>query len=88
MTPIVLVIEPAKNPTIAKQPYRAPLAASVRATLELIEPPAPRPDKALNIPGQHKLTKPSSTICTIGVAKRLEYFSINMIAIKKGRKKE
>ena len=67
LTPTVFVNVPAKKPTIAKQPYKAPLAASVRATLELMEPPAPSPDKALNIPGQHRHTMPKKMTWVSGV---------------------
>lgn len=66
LTPTMLVMDPAKNPTIAKHPYNAPLAASVSATLELMDPPAPKPKSALNMPGQHKHTKPSKVTCVKG----------------------
>lgn len=60
--PNLLTTEPAQKPTIAKHAYRAAFAPSVRATSELILPPAPRPDKELNIPGEQKATKPNMMI--------------------------
>lgn len=86
LTPIVLVNVPAKKPTMAKQPYRAPLAASVKATLELMEPPAPSPDKALNIPGQHRHTMPKKTTWISGV---LHFWrNVNWVIQKKEKESE
>lgn len=62
MTPTVLVMVPAKKPTMAKQPYKALFAELIKVMLELMDPPAPKPDKALNMPGPHNETIPKSTI--------------------------
>jgi hypothetical protein len=67
LTPTVLVNVPAKNPTMAKHPYSAAFVVSTNATFVPIDPPAPSPDKALNIPGQQRHTSPSNMTCISGV---------------------
>ena len=66
LTPITLAILPEKKATTAKVEYRAVLASSWACALSC--PAPPRPPSALNIPGQRKHTRATTSSCTIGEA--------------------